>query len=81
MKRHEWKEKDEQGICHFRATHHAGRWEICTLREGEEGWTAHEPIPVEHLRLLRDVLFRKYQRRRVPFEHVDQIDKLIQAAQ
>lgn len=81
MKCHEWREKGEEGTCQFRATHHAGRWEFCILREGEEEWERQEPISLEHLCLLREVLRRKYQRRRVPFEHLDQIDKLIRSIQ
>lgn len=81
MKRHEWKEKGEEGICHFRATHHAGQWEFQILRDGDECWTTEEPISLEHLQQLRDLLFRKYQRRRVPFEHVAQLDEMIRSAQ
>lgn len=81
MKRHEWRDDGEGGMCQYRATHHAGRWEFHTLLESDEDWVLHDPIPVEYLRRLREVLFRKYQRRRVPFEQIEQIDQMIQEAQ
>lgn len=80
MKRHEWKERGDSGTCHFRATHHAGNWQLHLMREEDEDWVLEDPISLEHLRVLRDLLMRKYQRRRVPFEHVEQLDKMIETS-
>ncbi len=81
MTRHEWKEKEDGTVTWFRASIHAGRWTMERLVEGEEDWTKLDPPPLPELRTLRDVLFRKYQRKRVPYGHVEQIDRMIADAE
>ena len=51
------------------------------LQRSEEGWTGHEKISLEDLQKMREVLFNKYQRRRLPWEDVVQIDAMIEDAQ
>ena len=48
------------------------------LQHTEEGWTKHEEISLEDLQKMREVLFNKYQRRRLPWEDVVQIDAMIE---
>ncbi len=75
MERHEWRERDEEGVCYFKAEHHAGRWTFATLRKGDDDWTPVE-VPEESLwRTLRDLLWRKYQRKRCPWRLVEGVDK------
>ena len=50
------------------------------LQRSEEEWTAHEHMELEELQKAREVLFNKYQRRRLPWEDVVQIDAMIEEA-
>ena len=50
------------------------------LQKSEEGWTDHEILSIEDLNVFREVLFNKYQRRRIPWEDVLTIDKMIEEA-
>ena len=51
------------------------------LQRSEEQWTEHEDISIEDLQKAREVLFNKYQRRRLPWEDVVQIDAMIEEVQ
>lgn len=51
------------------------------LQRSEEGWTEHEKIGLEDLQKMREVLFNKYQRRRLPWDDVVQIDAMIEDAE
>lgn len=51
------------------------------LQHSEEGWTEHEKISLEDLQKMREVLFNKYQRRRLPWGDVVQIDTMIEDEQ
>ena len=48
------------------------------LQRSEEDWTTHEHMGLEELKKAREVLFNKYQRRRLPWEDVVQIDVMIE---
>ena len=61
----------------MRASRVAGLWRISERLEEEEFWENLEPPSEEVLTEFREVLWRKYQRRRVPWEHVREIDKLL----
>lgn len=61
----------------MRAVKFGGVWRIQSKIRGEEVWTYHEPALLEDLIELRDVLFRKYQRRRAAYEDVVLIEKMI----
>lgn len=77
MQRHTWRERGEEGVRFFRASYHGGKWTLQSQLKGEEEWEAHDPIPEEGWRVLRDVLWRKYQRRRCPWELIEKIDELL----
>ncbi len=81
MTKHEWKERtdDAGGPRQFVATHHGGSWTLRSKLKGEEEWTRHDPIELEHWRALREVLWRKYQRKRLPFAQIERIDQTIEA--
>ncbi len=66
----------------WRATKHGGRWSFMSrLQRSEEEWTEHENMSLDDLQKTREVLFNKYQRRRLPWEDVVQIDAMIEDAQ
>lgn len=75
---HGWKEKSENGEKReVRATKFGGVWRIQSKLKGAGDWTPHDPPLLADLVELRDVLFRKYQRRRAAYEDVILIEKLI----
>lgn len=80
MKIHDWKDRTVTGENRlWRATKHGGDWKFMSrLQKSEEGWTTHEKMEIEDLKLFREVLFNKYQRRRIPWEDVVAIDNMIE---
>lgn len=82
MKDHEWFERDaETGERrYFRAGKFGKRWTIRTTLKSEPDWTTLDPVPVPVLEELRSLLYNKYQRRRVPWEDVVAIDRMVAAA-
>ncbi|QQL45747.1 hypothetical protein [Sulfuriroseicoccus oceanibius] len=89
---HDWREKvDNHTYRLIQAWRETGRWfyrtcEIPKGRAANEGfprvWTDHDPadLSVTQLEVLREKIFGKYQRRRLPWEHVEEVDALITAA-
>ena len=80
MKIHDWKDRTDTGDNRlWRATKHGGDWKFMSrLQKSEEGWRIHEKMDIEDLKLFREVLFNKYQRRRIPWEDVVAIDNMIE---
>lgn len=83
MESHTWREKTEEGTMFYKANHHAGRWTLeRTLKVGRSERDDAEWEPVEFTReywvTLRDVLWRKYQRKRCPWRLIEKIDKLLE---
>ena len=79
MGRHEWRERTEEGETRLvRAVHHAGRWTLEARLKSEPAFVALDPIPLDDLHELRDVIARKYQRGRVPREQLLALDALIE---
>ena len=80
MKIHDWKDRTDTGENRlWRATKHGGDWKFMSrLQKSEEGWTTHEKMEIQDLKLFREVLFNKYQRRRIPWEDVVAIDNMIE---
>ena len=80
MKKHEWREKNEDGEVRLvTATRHAGKWQLQSRLKSEDQWTKFEKIELEDLETLLDIIERKYQRNRVPHEQVKEIETLIAA--
>jgi len=75
MQRHTWRERTEEGVRFFRASYHASTWTLHSQLKGEEEWQAHHPISPEYWRELREILWRKYQRGRCPWELIARIDQ------
>ena len=80
MKIHDWKDRTDTGENRlWRATKHGGDWKFMSrLQKSEEGWATHEKMEIEDLKLFREVLSNKYQRRRIPWEDVVAIDNMIE---
>lgn len=75
---HIWKERDEDGRKReVRVTKFGGEWKFQAKFADEEDWTYYERPRLEDLNALRDVVFRKYQRRRASSEDVASIDHLL----
>ncbi len=76
--KHGWTERTPEGEKReVRAVKFGGNWSVQSKLKSELGWTYHEPALLEDLVELRDVLFRKYQRRRAAVEDVELIDAMI----
>ena len=76
--RHIWTEKDEEGKKReVRATKFGGAWRFQSKSTDEVAWTYYDLPLMEDLRTLRDIVQRKYQRRRASAEDVASVEKLI----
>ena len=75
---HIWTERDEHGSKReVRATRFGGRWRLQAKTAGEVDWTYYERPLVDDLLALKEILVRKYQRRRASNEDVASVEKLI----
>ena len=75
---HIWTERDEQGSKReVRATRFGGMWRLQAKTAGDPGWTYYDRPLLEDLLTLKDILARKYQRRRASNEDVASVEKLI----
>ena len=82
MKKHEWRERTEEGETRLvTATRKSGKWALRSRLKSESEWTTFEKIDMEDLEMLHEVISNKYQRNRVPHGHVLEIEALIAAAQ
>lgn len=81
MKKHEWREKTEEGDVRLvTATRHAGKWQLQSRLKSEDEWTQFPKIQLEDLETLLEIIERKYQRNRVPHDQIKEIEQLIAAA-
>ena len=75
---HIWTEKDGDGRKReVRATKFGGVWRLQAKSAGEMEWTYYRRPLLDDLLTLKDILVRKYQRRRASAEDVAGIEKLI----
>ncbi|MGB7342640.1 MAG: hypothetical protein WBD20_00355 [Pirellulaceae bacterium] len=80
MKKHEWREDTDEGVRVVRVSHHAGKWTLQSKLKSADEWTQFPVIDLEDLETLREIIFNKYQRNRLPHEQVLQVEALIEAA-
>jgi len=79
---HIWTEKDGEGRKReVRATKFGGKWSLQSKVSGEDQWTYHDPPLLDDLLKLKDIIGRKYQRRRATADDVVAVDKLISEQQ
>ena len=75
---HIWTYRDEQGSKReVRATRFGGIWRLQSKTSGHPDWTYYERPLLEDLLALKDILVRKYQRRRASSEDLASVKKLI----
>ena len=75
---HVWKEKDADGRKReVRVTKFGGEWKFQAKFVDEPDWTYYDRPLFEDLSTARDIVFRKYQRRRASAEDVATLDKLL----
>ncbi len=75
---HIWTHRDEQGSKReVRATRFGGIWRLQAKTAGDADWTYYERPLLEDLLALKEILLRKYQRRRASIEDVTSVKKLI----
>ena len=75
---HIWTERDEYGSKReVRATRFGGRWRLQAKTAGDIDWTHYERPLLDDLLALKEILVRKYQRRRASNEDVASVEKLI----
>ena len=76
---HIWTDRNPDGKRReVRATKFGGAWRFQAKAAGDLEWTYYEPPLLEDLLALKEILTRKYQRRRASIEDVASIEKLIQ---
>ena len=75
---HIWTERNEDGRRReVRATKFGGVWRLQAKTAGELDWTYYPQPLREDLQSLKEVLVRKYQRRRASAEDVASVERLI----
>jgi hypothetical protein len=75
---HVWQMRTEEGEKReVRAERFGRNWRFQAKVKGEENWTYFDVPALDDLIELRDVLWRKYQRKRLPWDDVASIDKMI----
>ena len=75
---HIWTEKDRDGRKReVRATKFGGVWRLQSKIIGETDWTYYDVPPFEDLLVLKQIVERKYRRRRASAEDVASVEELI----
>ena len=76
---HIWTDRNQDGRKReVRATKFGGAWRLQAKVAGDFDWTYYDRPLLEDLLKLKEILDRKYQRRRASIEDVSSIQKLIQ---
>lgn len=79
MESHEWSDRTDEGKVYYRANYYLNHgWTIMTTTQKRNPtWTDLEPVPESVLHELRDIVFRKYQRKRLPWDRVAELDRML----
>jgi hypothetical protein len=76
---HIWTDRNQDGRKReVRATKFGGAWRFQAKMADDLDWTYYDRPSLEDLLTLKEILVRKYQRRRASVEDVASIEKLIQ---
>ena len=76
---HIWRDRNQDGRKReVRATKFGGAWRLQAKVAGDLDWTYYDRPLLEDLLKLKEILERKYQRRRASIEDVSSIEQLIQ---
>jgi len=77
-RQHIWTERDEDGVKReVRATWFGHAWRLQARRNGEEQWTYYDRPLHDDLVALRELIARKYRRRRATIDELDAVEKLV----
>jgi len=75
---HIWTTRDEDGRKReVRVTKFGGHWKFQAKYRDEPDWTYYEVPLRADLRELREIIFRKYQRKRASAEDMASVDKML----
>ena len=75
---HEWHEQiDSRTKRYVRGYWDSRNWRFSILDKEVQAWVPVETPSLELWQSLRDVLWRKYQRKRLPFKYIEHLDALI----
>ena len=75
---HIWTEKDAEGRKReVRVTKFGGVWRFQAKEADALEWTYYDRPLLEDLLKLKDVIFRKYQRRRASAEDLQSVERLL----
>lgn len=78
METHEWNENTDEGKRYFRANFQAGRWTVLTTTMKRNAiWDRIDAPEPEIWRELRDVVWKKYQRKRCPWDRVAELNRIL----
>ena len=76
---HIWTERNEHGSKReVRATKFGGVWRLQAKSAGDLDWTYYERPLLDDLVALKEILARKYQRRRASAEDVASVERLLE---
>ena len=76
---HIWTDRNQDGRKReVRATKFGGAWRFQAKLAGDLDWTYYDSPLLEDLLTLKEIIVRKYQRRRASAEDVGSVEKLIQ---
>lgn len=76
---HEWHDRTEDGLRRYvRGYWNSREWTIRVLNKEEGEWQLIENPSVELWLALRDVLWRKYQRKRLPVKFIQKVDAILE---
>jgi hypothetical protein len=79
---HIWTEKDAEGRKReVRATKFGGKWRLQAKTADETDWTYYDRPLLEDVLKLKDIIGRKYQRRRASADDVASVDDLVRNLQ
>lgn len=75
---HVWTSRNEEGRKReVRVTKFGGQWKFQAKYRDEEEWTYYARPLTDDLRELREIVFRKYQRRRAPAEDLATVERML----
>ena len=75
---HIWKRNERGSKREVRATKFGGVWRFQAKTAGDVDWIYYERPLLEDLLALKEILVRKYQRRRASSDDLASVDKLIE---
>jgi hypothetical protein len=75
---HEWRDREEGGRLRIvRAQWDSKKWTFTDTYKDIPDWRTLTAPSLRDYEMLRDVLWRKYQRKRVPWRFIEDLDVLI----